>query len=149
MDQIDEALGELSNARDQFEQSGRQEPRLNPLEGHVLLLKKKYTRAAPLLEQGVQECPEDARCWSDLGVIKAAEGDLKTARNAFDRALAIDRDLAVVWHNRGFLNLKEGDWDQALVDLQMAADLAPHDPQVAKDLARVKHHVQQERQGKP
>ena len=146
LDMPSNALGELLTGREQFEFGKRPiDPRFDPLEGHILLLQKKYTRAKPMLERGVENFPKDARCWSDLGIIRAAEGDLPGARHAFDLALSLDRSLAVVWHNRGFLSLKEGDWETALVDLQTAADLAPHDEQLTHDLQRVKEKVQRDR----
>lgn len=138
---------ELLGAADDFERGRFVEPRLNPLLGHGLLLMKKPARARPLLEQGVKDCPGDARCWGDLGIILAADGELKGARHAFDMALSLDRNQAAVWHNRGFLNLREGDWETALVDLQTAADLAPHDEQLRNDLQRVQLKVKQDRQG--
>lgn len=138
---------ELLGAADDFERGRYVEPRLKPLLGHGLLLMKKSARAKPLLEQGVRDCPGDARCWGDLGIILAADGDLQGARHAFDMALSLDRNLAAVWHNRGFLNLREGDWETALVDLQTAADLAPQDEQLRNDLQRVRLKVKQDRQG--
>jgi tetratricopeptide (TPR) repeat protein len=146
LDKVSDALGELQTGREQFEFANRPvDPRLDPLEGHIYLLLKKFNRAKPLLEKGVENFPRNAQCWSDLGIIRAAEGDLTGARQAFDMALSLDRGLAVAWHNRGFLNLKEGEWETALVDLQTAADLAPHDEQLIHDLQRVRDKVNRDR----
>jgi hypothetical protein len=149
LDKTSDALGELQTGREQFEFAHRAcDPRFDPLEGHIYLMLKKYNRARPLLESGAENFPDNARCWSDLGIICAADGDLTGARHAFDMALSLDRYMAVAWHNRGFLNLKEGDYDRALVDLQTAADLAPHDEQLIHDLQRVQQKVKQDRAAK-
>jgi tetratricopeptide (TPR) repeat protein len=146
LDKPSDALGEFLTSREQFEFIDHPaDPRLDLLEGHVRLIQKKYTRAKPLLEKGVQAFPKNAQCWSDLGIIRAAEGDLAGARHAFDKAISLDRKMAVAWHNRGFLNIKEGDWETALVDLQTAVDLAPHDEQLTHDLQRVREKVRRDR----
>ena len=137
------ALEELFTGRDLAQQLGqKQDPRIIPLEGHLHLLRKKYAKAKPLLEEAVQTFPRDAGCWADLGIILAAENRTDKARHAFDMALSLNENLAQVWHNRGILSSREQKWQASLDDLRRASDLAPGDEQIQQDLERIAKHWQ-------
>lgn len=132
-----EAEGEFLNARDEFARLNTFEPRLNPAHAHLLMRKKKYTQAAPMLEQGVQDCPTDAICWGDLGVVRVFQERQEEARAAFDRSLELDPLNAAVWRNRSLLSLQQDRWDVALADMQEASLLAPEDVQIQAELAQI------------
>jgi tetratricopeptide (TPR) repeat protein len=139
LDLFKEAENDITYARSWFDEFGIREPALNPVEGHVFLVGKNYNDALPVLEQAAADFPDDAGVWADLGLVRIRKKGRAPSREAFDRALSLDPSLAVVWHNRGLLNLQEKRYAEALADLEKAAELAPQDPQVAQDLARIRH----------
>ncbi len=142
---LQEAYGEFGLARDDFDRLGLDEPRLDPLQGRVMLHYRKYDRARPLLERGVQTQPRNARCWADLGTLHATLGEDAEALAAFDMAVGLDPRMAVAWYNRGILRAKDGQWQAALDDLKVAADLAPQDRKVITDLQQVQRKLQADR----
>jgi tetratricopeptide (TPR) repeat protein len=145
-----EALGkpgfaqeELFTGRDLFQKLNMEiDPRFDPLEGHVLLLRKKYNEAKPLLQAALQNFPEDPRCWAELGIILAAEDSKEEARHAFDTSLSLEENQPAVWYNRGILSSREEKWQASIDDLKRAADLAPADEQIQLDLERITKHYQ-------
>jgi tetratricopeptide (TPR) repeat protein len=141
LDLFKEAENDITYARSWFEEFGIEEPALNPVDGHIYLLEKNYQGALPLLEQAAVDFPNDASVWADLGLVRIKRLGRDPAREAFDRALELDSSLGVVWHNRGMLNMQDKRFDEALTDLETAAELAPHDPQVTSDLARIKQII--------
>ena len=138
LDLFKEAENDITYARSWFEEFNIEEPALNPVEGHVFLMGKNYNEALPVLEQAAVDFPEDAGVWADLGLVRIKKTGRDPARDAFGRALELDSSLAVAWHNRGLLNLQDRRYAEALTDLEKAAELAPHDPQVTSDLARIR-----------
>jgi len=138
LDMIKQAENDITIGRAWFEEFGIDEPALNPVDGHIYLLDKNYYQALPLLEQAALDFPADASVWADLGLVRIKLTGREAAREAFNRALELDPSLGVVWHNRGLLNLQDDRFAEALSDLETAAELAPHDPQVVADLARVR-----------
>jgi len=138
LDLFKEAENDITYARSWFEEFSIEEPALNPVEGHVFLLGKNYIEALPVLEQAAVDFPEDADVWADLGLVRIRRKGRDPAREAFGRALELDPYLAVAWHNRGLLNLQDNRFNEALTDLEKAAELAPHDDRVTSDLARIR-----------
>ncbi len=141
LDMFKEAENDITYARSWFEEFGIDEPALNPVDGHIYLLEKNYGHALPMLEQAAVDFPNDASVWADLGLVRIKRKGRDPAREAFDRALELDPSLGVVWHNRGMLNIQDNRFPEALTDLETAAELAPHDPQVTADLARIKQII--------
>ena len=132
-----DSLIELRLARDTFTMLGQTEPAVDRAQGHLLLLQKKYGKAAPMVQAAVAAFPDDAACWADLGLAAAYAGDKPAALKAFNRALELDETLAVAWYNRGMLMLRSGDPQAALADVSRAAALVPDNVQVGDDLARI------------
>ena len=60
-------------------------------------------------------------------------------------AVGLDPRMAVAWYNRGILRAKDGQWQAALDDLKVAADLAPQDRKVITDLQQVQRKLQADR----
>lgn len=147
LDEPDEASSAMRTARDQFEHLGIEDPQLDRVQGHILLVQKKMGRATPLLRQAVKDFPTDAVCWSDLGIAEATIGDPAHARAAFDRALELDAQLASAWYNRGLLSLKEGDLESAQADLERAAQLVPDNETFQQELASLVQKISAKRRG--
>ena len=141
LDLFKEAENDITFARAWFEEFDIDEPALNPVDGHIYLLEKNYRDALPVLEQAAVDFPDDAGVWADLGLVRIRRTGRDPAREAFDRALELDPSLGVIWHNRGLLNLQDDRFAEALSDLETAAELATHDPQVTSDLARIRQIV--------
>jgi len=138
LDMLKEAENDITYARSWFDEFEIVEPALNPIQGHIILLDKNYGEALPILEQAARDFPDNAAVWADLGVARVMKVGRDPAREAFDRALALDPKLSVAWHNRGLVNLQDGRTQEARDDLEAAAELAPDDQQIRGDLARVR-----------
>jgi tetratricopeptide (TPR) repeat protein len=85
--------------------------------------------AAAVLAKAIARAPGRASLHNHLGVARAMQGDRKGARDAFDRALALDPELAAAHGNRARLALEEGDAAAALRHARAAARLAPGEPE--------------------
>jgi tetratricopeptide (TPR) repeat protein len=141
LDILKEAEAAITDATAWFEALDISEPALNPVLGHVLLLEKNYRDALPVLEQAAMDYPTDPSVWADLGVARVMKVGRESAREAFDHALGLDPEMGVAWHNRGLLNLQDGRNQEALADLEMAAELEPDNSQIIGDLARARQKV--------
>ncbi len=138
LDLFMEAENDITFARAWFEEFGIDEPALNPVEGHIFLLGENYNGALPVLEQAAVDFPEEAGVWTDLGLVRLRKLGRDPAREAFGKALELDPTLTAAWHNRGLLNLQDHRYDEALTDLEKAAELTPHDSRITSDLARIR-----------
>jgi Tfp pilus assembly protein PilF len=59
------------------------------------------------------------------GLEYQAQEDLEGARDAFDRAIAIQPDYAEVWNRRAVLFFNDGKYDEAIADLESAIVYEP------------------------
>lgn len=141
LDNLKGAEEEITNAEAWFETLDISEPALNPVLGHVLLLEKNYRDALPVLEQAAVDYPLDASVWTDLGVARVMKVGRDPAREAFDLALDLDPAMGVAWYNRGLLNLQDGRFQEAVEDLEVAAELNPENQQIIGDLARAQQKM--------
>lgn len=139
----------------------------NP-EAHQLYLQGKFfvnqhtvesaIRAAALLRRAVDLDPQFALAWaalSEAGRVRSGFGDtkldfdegLKVAREAADRALALDPNLVpALLAQENLLRTYDFDWKRAAELLQRAKALAPSDPAVltqSSELAFAKGQVEQ------
>jgi tetratricopeptide (TPR) repeat protein len=112
--------------------------------GHLNLKESVFEAALPQLEKAVTLNASTARVWSDLGLARARTGDATGARAALDRAISLDPELAVAWHNRGMLSYYEERWADAITDLENAAQLAPGNQETIAALQRAKLALRQE-----
>jgi len=69
--------------------------------------------------------PDFARAWNNLGVAQARLGRLAEAREAYRRAIAVDRTFSSPHLNLGVLLLNAGEVDAACEQLEAAARLDP------------------------
>jgi len=136
-----EAEEEITMARAWFDELELTEPRLDHLQGRVLLLEKNFRTALPVLERAAEAYPEDGGVWADLGVARAMLAGGGPAREAFDRALELDPSLGSAWHNRGLLNYREGRYEEAAADLGRAAALFPEDEKIRQDVGLVQQKL--------
>lgn len=77
------------------------------------------TRA--LNEEGMMT-PDRAATYVNRGIVYMAAGRPRQADADFDKALAMNANLADAWLNKGFLRLKDGKGEEALPLLQKGID---------------------------
>ncbi len=70
------------------------------------------------LEAKVQANPTDAKSWNDLGVLRAQEGNLNQARDAFIHAVQADPSVGDFHRNLGLAFSKLGDYELAVSEFQ-------------------------------
>jgi tetratricopeptide (TPR) repeat protein len=61
----------------------------------------------------------------ERGVDAHASGDLKLARDMYDRVILIEPDVAEVWYRRGAIFYAEGKLDEAILDFEECVRLEP------------------------
>lgn len=85
---------------------------------------RDFEQAKALLNEAIEARP-DAVYYTNLGNVHRIEGDLASARAAFDRAIALDFTHTRAWALRGQTALRQGEFAQAAKDLQEALVLEP------------------------
>lgn len=89
------------------------------------------TAAETLLEDVVARHPDNAVAWSELGILRRRAGRLIEADEAYQRALEVRPDYALVHRNRGvLLDLYLGKPDDALAHYQRYLELTGGDEEV-------------------
>jgi Flp pilus assembly protein TadD len=83
------------------------------LKGKKLLERGDYAAAVEQLKTATTLLPADAQAWNYLGVACQRAGQPTDAANAYQRALALDRDLVEVHYNLGSLWLEQNKPDAA------------------------------------
>jgi Flp pilus assembly protein TadD len=68
-------------------------------------------------------------------------GALDSALTRFDRAIAVDPDLAELHNDRGAVLARMERWEEAEAAFLAAAELTPNDPTVYQNLARLYHRL--------
>lgn len=87
---------------------------------------QQLAEAESILQQVVADNPvhfPDA--WNNLGFIYLQTQRLDEASEMFDRAVALDPDLAIAWTNAGSVHLMQQDFDLAQVKLERAVSADP------------------------
>jgi tetratricopeptide (TPR) repeat protein len=74
--------------------------------------------------------PAHARAWNNLGVARARLGDDAGARRAYEKALALEKDIQSAHLNLVALFLRAGDLQRAAWHLDRARHLDPRNPQI-------------------
>jgi tetratricopeptide (TPR) repeat protein len=83
------------------------------LKGKKLLERGDYAAAVEELKTATSLLPANAQAWNYLGVACQRAGDPADAVTAYQRALALDRDLVEVHYNLGLLWLEQSKFDSA------------------------------------
>jgi Flp pilus assembly protein TadD len=97
------------------------------LQGHglALHLKGQPREAQQALLRAVEQDPGLWRAWNALGSLHDRSGDWDQATAAYDRALALNPESAMLYNNRGFSYLLRRDAEAAIADFDMALKLDP------------------------
>lgn len=76
--------------------------------------------------------PAHARAWNNLGVARARQGDDTGARQAYEKAIALEEDIQSAHLNLVELFLRAGDLERAASHLEHARRLDPRNPQIER-----------------
>jgi len=107
---------------------GNQKPELYLSLGEVELKRGRLTGARDAFRRAVELDSGNDRGWAALGVLCARMGDLASAREALDKALASNGMLFEARVVRAEIALNDGHPGEALSDLQRALQVKPDDP---------------------
>jgi superkiller protein 3 len=93
------------------------------MRGERLLVSGKLAEAQRAFEAALDENPDDARAWLDLGLTLEAQEDPHGALGAYEKAVDIDPAFAEAFNNLGVLQRESGDLDLAIASLERAVEL--------------------------
>ncbi len=96
---------------------------------------KRYPEALAVLKEALEENPDSAPAWNNIGVVCRRLGKLDDARNAYERAFKLDPENADHLINLGSTCLKLSDPGNALQYLKLAIELVPGHPVAHANLA--------------
>ncbi|MEO3429571.1 tetratricopeptide repeat protein [Pelagibius sp. CAU 1746] len=122
------AFGQLNAAAEAFETLTKVPEvaaRAQQGRGIALLLKGQERPALFLLEQAVAQDPSLWRAWNAIGTLQDRDGHWEAAGRAYDRALELRPDSAMLYNNRGFSHLLRRDHAAAIADFDAALQLEP------------------------
>ena len=107
------------------------EPDAHEIGDRLRVLGSLYTKtgrfrdAAECFEQYVEENPDNAGAWQDLGDARKKAGRYEEALTAYDRSLHLDCSIAPAWMNRAKTLVMLGDNESALTSCDRAIALDP------------------------
>jgi len=101
-----------------------QEPAGALLAAELLMTKREYAAAVPVLEQVVKLLPEHALAWNNLAVAYEQTRDPRALASA-ERALKLAASHPAVLDTAGWLMVGQGQLERAIPLLRQAAGLAP------------------------
>lgn len=84
-----------------------------------------WSGAILLLDLALNQTPDNTQALLLRGNAYRELGDLAQAISNYDQALAIDAELAAVYHNRALTYMQQGDSAAALADFARAIEIAP------------------------
>ena len=87
----------------------------------------EYEAAAREYEAQIKKWPQSAKAWSNLGAVRAMQGDCTASLNALSRARALDPTLFVPWYFSGYCHLAVHQDRTALKELERATSLNSKD----------------------
>ena len=94
-------------------------------QGIALLLMGKEQGARVALQHAVELDAQLWRAWNGIGLLHDRSGEWDEAQAAYNRALAITGDSAMLYNNRGFSHLLRRDAQAAIADFHKALTLDP------------------------
>ncbi|KAB2349765.1 tetratricopeptide repeat protein [Actinomadura rudentiformis] len=94
-----------------------------PNRAGILAALDRYEEARAACDAGLALTPDDPYLRCVLGQVETAAGHHDRARDAFDRAIALDASMATAWACRGELAFTTGDLSGAVQDLSRALEL--------------------------
>lgn len=107
-----ERFGQIDQARELAQRARAvlpQEPRIADTLGWIMAKQKQYGPAVALLQESASRMPDDADVQFHLGVVSYQLGDEQTARTAFQRSLAAQKESAGAVEARATLAILELD----------------------------------------
>ena len=110
MKDIDGAVGVLEDMRTRYEYVNSHV--LTTL-GYMYYLKNETEKALELTESAIQDSPEYAAAWDNLGQIRLSLGEAAAAKEAFDKAVSFKPDLADSNYYLGLIAEAENDAEAA------------------------------------
>lgn len=120
---LDEAYSALRTAL-----LGNEKPELLMNLGEVEVRRSNPNAAREAFRRAVDLDPRNDRAWAATGLLAARLGDTPAARDALDKALALNGTLFETRVVRAQLSLADGDAAAALQHLQRALQIRPDDP---------------------
>jgi tetratricopeptide (TPR) repeat protein len=114
-----------------------QHPEILRLFGMVALRRGRSQAAVEALRQALAQRPDDAMICNELGGAYERVRDYAQAREMFQRACALDPQLAACWYNLGRRLTADGDIGAAIPALQRTVDLQPHHVNARSKLADI------------
>ena len=93
--------------------------------GIALLLKSQDQASQLSLHRAVALDPALWRAWNGIGLLHDRAGNWDQAVEAYDRALALNADSAMLYNNRGFSHLLRRQPEAAIADFDKALQLDP------------------------
>lgn len=93
------------------------------MRGERLLVRGQLEEAQRVFEAAIDDDPEDARAWLDLGLAREARGEPAGAMAAYAKATEIDPAFAEAFNNLGVLQRESGDLPAAIESLERATTL--------------------------
>ncbi len=88
----------------------------------LLLNMGKEKDALKEAKRAVDEFPNDAVCWYNLGVAYNKLGKTKNAVEALKKSISLDHELLEAWHLLGLIHLHEGKYEEAYDALSHVKD---------------------------
>jgi tetratricopeptide (TPR) repeat protein len=120
---LDEAYNALRTAL-----LGNEKPELLLALGEVELRRGRFNGARDAFRRVVEVDPGNDRAWAALGLLASRMGDVTSAREALDKALAANPMLFEARVVRAEIALADGQQAAALAHLQRALQVKPDDP---------------------
>jgi tetratricopeptide (TPR) repeat protein len=106
----------------------REESRLSLERGHRLVAERRYDEARREFQSALDDDPENAMGWANLGLTDAVSGRDREALEAYNAALHIDPGNWLAHYNLGLYWARRGERELALSNLEDAFAAVP-DPQ--------------------
>lgn len=129
-----ESMGQLDLALQFCEQGLARNPDcrgLRYVKSTVIAKMGRASEAISLIDEIIQEDPNDAAVWTDKGAILCDYmNDPKAAVRCFDKALEIDDEFSMAWANRGTALSRLGRMVDALDSFERALEIDSDNPNI-------------------
>ena len=140
--------GEASSALDPLRKAVSLQPAFSEARiklAEALSAVGQFEEAEFVLIETIERDPaHNPEAWNNLGFIYLQGQRLEEAATHFERAIALDPDLAVAWVNAGSTKMLSGDLDGAVVSFERALALTPDNVAAMGNLGLI--YMQQGRQ---
>lgn len=97
----------------------------------VALASGRKAEGLALLDSVLERHPQSVEALTIRGVAAEANGDMRGARTALERAISVDPAYGLAWYNLGRLFAQSQQWKEACLHLRRATELLPNEPEMA------------------